>query len=267
MPKLIKKLISALLIVIISVAANAEINAKTTGIITGYSFHDLNSNGIDDYEPRLNGFSIVVKNVEGVAVQVGDLTGSNGYYHFQNLPFQKYIICEVLPSYSKWLTTTEQCVELELTEENSGAMILFGNRPVVETDIGCTRNQSYWSNTVQGDLLLKFLVQPQDVMYVGLIPYKLSELNRILDEPVAGNALLTLSQQIITTKTNILAGASSVTIAVTLADADSAIGSLTIPPESANFIDPTTKPGMAFLALAAQLERFNSGMSQIPACK
>lgn len=264
MPSFIQKTLPVLLTLFISVAASAE----SIGSIIGYNFYDGNSNAIDDSETRLPGFTLVVTSLEGgTPVQMSDLTDVTGSFSFENLPLQKYLVCEVLPANSKWITTTEQCVQIELTEDNSNVALSIGNRPKVETDLGCTYQQSFWSNSIQGELLLRFLMQPPDTMIAGLNKYKLSEVNRILDEPVASNALLTLSHQLITAKINIMNGANANAIAATVANADAAIGALALPPFSTNYIDSSTKPGINFLYLATQLERFNLGQTQIPACK
>lgn len=259
MPSLFNKFVSILLIVFVAAASQAA-------TVSGYNFHDLNNNGIDDTEPRLPGFSIVVKNLDGIAIQVHDLTDVTGSFKITDLPWQKYIVCEVLPALSKWITTTPQCIEIELGEVNADVVLTFGNRPKLETDIGCTRAQNFWSSSTQGDLLLKFILQAPATVTVGANTYDGKQVNTILDQPVAGNALVTLAHQLITAKVNVLAGASGTTIAATITNADAAIGPLVIPPQSTNFIDPKSKPGISFMSLAATLEKFNNGLTSVPKC-
>jgi len=66
--------------------------------IHGYKFHDLNGNGLDDGEPRLEGWTIVLVGTDGMGNAVSDstLTDSNGEYEFTELAPGTYTISEQL---------------------------------------------------------------------------------------------------------------------------------------------------------------------------
>lgn len=250
----------ALLIIATSIA-----QAAPWGTIHGHKFNDLNGNGIDNSEPRIGGITIVVQNIGGgIPVQVAENTDGLGRYVFTNLPFQKYIVCEVLAVNSPWVPTTPQCVEVELTSKDSSDMVIFGNKRKPDNDIGCTRTQGFWGSSPAGELLLKFLVP--GTMPLGNTNYTAAQLNSIFDKAVGGNALLILAHQLIAAKANVLAGANSAPIAATIVNADNAIAALIIPPIGASFVSPPSALGMIMTNLAADLDKYNNGLAGVPHC-
>lgn len=246
--------------------ASIPAQADTTGSVQGYVFHDANSNGADDTEMRLPGFTIVLKNLTGSAIRMADLSGVEGGFSFKDLPFQKYLLCEVFPADSKWITTTAQCQEIEVSEMNAAVMIAIGNRPRLETDIGCVRSFANWTGTPQGQLLFRFLVQDPTTITLGTMKYNSPQLISLLSMPSNGNALLTLGHQLIVAKTNIMATASATAIAASIANADTALADLSMPVGNSNFIDAKTPEGKKMLKLANELNRYNDGKAGVPIC-
>jgi hypothetical protein len=95
----------------------------------------------------------------------------------------------------------------------------------------CTYTWGYWRNHVE--------LWPATSLTLGSVNYTQAELISILDEPVAGNGLISLAHQLIAAKLNILAGADPSAAAATIAAADAQIGSLVIPPVGSGYIHPS----------------------------
>lgn len=261
--KLSHKIITILLLAFATVPAA---QADTTGSAQGYVFHDANSNGADDTEMRLPGFTIVLKNLTGATIRMADLSNVDGSFLFKDLPFQKYLLCEVFPADSKWITTTAQCQEIEISEMNAAVIIAIGNRPRLDSDIGCVRSFANWTGTPQGQLLFRFLVQDPTTITLGTAKYNSPQLISLLSMPPADNALLTLGHQLIIAKTNIMATASGTPIASSIASADTALADLSMPLGNSNFIDAKTPEGKKMLKLANELNRYNDGKAGVPIC-
>ena len=64
--------------------------------IYGYKFNDLNDNGVDNSEPRLAGFTIVLTGTSGLGnvVSATTVTGTNGQYSFTGLAPGDYTVSE-----------------------------------------------------------------------------------------------------------------------------------------------------------------------------
>ncbi len=251
--------------VLILVFATTVAHAAPWGTIHGHKFNDLNGNGVDNAEPRLPGFKIVIQNVGGTPYNNFDFTDAQGRYDFTNLPLQTYTVCEVLPVDPTWIPTTPQCVVIELTPKDSSDMVVFGNRIRTPNDQGCTRTQGFWGSSPQGQALVPILVPVQ--MTLGSVNYTASQLDDILDAPVAGNALLILAHQLIAAKLNILAGAAfGAGVAAKIVEANTAIGGLVIPPVGAGFVAPGSAAGTIMVGLATYLDAYNKGEIGIPHC-
>lgn len=262
MQSFVNKIITVFLLIFATTVAHAA----PWGTIHGHKFNDLNGNGVDNAEPRIPGIQIVIQNVGGIPYADSDITDAQGRYLFTNLPFQNYIVCEVLPLNTPWVPTTPQCVEYEITSKDSSEMIVFGNRRRTDTDLGCTRTQGFWGSSPQGQALLKALIPAPATLALGANAYTAVQLDSILDAPAAGNALLILAHQLITAKANILANASSAPILTTIANADTAIGALLIPPVGAAFVAPASPAGMIMTNLATDLDKYNNGLAGVPHC-
>ncbi|MHC4500613.1 MAG: right-handed parallel beta-helix repeat-containing protein, partial [Planctomycetota bacterium] len=109
------------------------------GSIHGYKFEDINGNGMDDIEPRLEGWVIelYLDDGDGSFEPFGDdalisaqVTGADGSYEFTGLEPGDYWVREVLQS--EWIQTTP---DPGLTMVLSGTHVTdlaFGNSPVGE---------------------------------------------------------------------------------------------------------------------------------------
>lgn len=259
-----QSLINKIFTVLLLVCATTFAQAAHWGTIHGYKFNDINGNGVDNAEPRLADIKIVIQNVGGVPYSDTDFTDALGRFSFTHLPFQTYTVCEVLTD-PKWIPTTPQCVEVELTPKDSSDMVIFGNKVRTQNDIGCTRTQGFWGSSPQGQALAKILVPAPSTMLLGTNGYTAVQLDSILDVPVMGNALLILAHQLIAAKFNILAGASN-TVSTTITNADTAIGALVIPPIGAAFVAPASPLGMTMTSLASDLDKYNQGKAGVPHC-
>lgn len=250
------------------VFATTIAQAAPWGTVHGHKFNDLNGNGFDNAEPRLAGFQITIQSNGGIPYFDSASTDAQGRYIFTNLPFQEYSVCEVLPLNSKWILTTPQCVDVDLTPKDSSDMVIFGNRLRTETDLGCTRTQGFWGSSPHGQLLLKAIVQglPGSTLALGTNNYSAAQLDSILDAPVAGNALLILAHQLIAAKMNLASGASYAVIIATIINADNAIGALLIPPVGAAFVSPASPAGAIMTSLASDLDKYNKGQAGVPHC-
>lgn len=259
-----QSLVNKIFTVLFLVFATAFAQAAPWGTVHGYKFNDLNGNGVDNGEPRLGGITI---SIQGNGVQRADITDALGRYDFTNLPFQEYIVCEVLGINSPWTPTTPQCVEIELTPKDSSDMVIFGNKRKPEEDKGCTRTQGFWGSSPQGQALVKAFFPPPTTLALGTNGYTAAQLDSILDAPVGGNAIINLAHQLIAAKLNILNGASSAPILTTINNADTAIGALIIPPIAGGVvISPASPLGMTMTSLASDLDKYNKGEAGVPHC-
>ena len=115
------------------------------------------------------------------------------------------------------------------------------------TPLGCTRTQGYWKNHAE--------VWTGQSLMLGTVNYNQTLLLSILNEPVRGNGLISLSHQLIAAKLNIAAGASVPTsVATAIVAADALIGGLIVPP-----VGGGTLPTSATSALTTTLNTYNNG--------
>ena len=88
---------------------------------------------------------------------------------------------------------------------------------------GCTGTIGFWRNNED-----EWAVQS---LTLGTVNYTKAQLLQILNQPVQGNGLISLSQQLIAAKLAAAAGATvPASIATAIADADALIGGLIVPP-------------------------------------
>ncbi len=234
------------------------------GRISGYKFFDSNQNGEDNAEPRLEGWTITLRNLGPIYVRRTAVTDENGEFSFRRLPLQRYEVCEQIPEVTPpWVPTTPTCVTLRLTEERRFKFTFFGNyREEDHNNGGCTLTQGYWKNhesevaaLVPGTLLL------------GSTGYSSSQLLSILTTPTGGNALIILAHQLIAAKLNVLNGASNTPIATTIQQADQAIGSLVVPPVGSDDVSPSSPLGQTMTSLSTILDSYNNGNLGVPHCE
>ena len=91
-------------------------------------------------------------------------------------------------------------------------------------------------------------------MTLGTVAYTKAQLLSIYFAPVAGNGLISLAHQLITTKLNICNGSNPTNIAATVAAADALIGGLVVPPVGGGFLAPGSTSG-----LTNTLDDYNNG--------
>ena len=114
-------------------------------------------------------------------------------------------------------------------------------------DLGCTFTQGYWKNHPEA--------WPVDTLMLGTVSYNQTELLSIFDQPVVGNGLISLAHQLIAAKLNAANGAFVPTgVATAIADADTLIGALVVPPVGSGYLAPS-----ATSALTTTLDTYNKG--------
>jgi hypothetical protein len=96
-------------------------------------------------------------------------------------------------------------------------------------------------------------------LQLGNVTYNQQELLAILNQPVRGNGLVSLAHQEIAAKLNIATGADESCVNETLAQADSLIGDLIIPPVGEGFLAPT--------GYERTLTAYNQGSLCVPSCE
>lgn len=134
-----------------------------------------------------------------------------------------------------------------------GYLITFTNTNVSQ---GCTFTQGYWK-THGGTKKNIPNAWPVASLVIGGQTYTKLELIAIMEAPTAGNGVMSLVQQLIAAKLNILNGASGATIAAAIAAADAMIdaaGGKIVPPYTSVFLDPSVTS-----ALNDQLTAYNEG--------
>lgn len=94
----------------------------------------------------------------------------------------------------------------------------------------CTYTQGYWKNHSSA--------WPVNSLMLGNVSYSKAQLLSILGQPAQGNGLTIVAHQLIAAKLNIANGASSATIAATIAQVDAAIGNLVCPPVGSGYLSP-----------------------------
>jgi hypothetical protein len=236
------------------------------GQIHGYKFNDLNGNGVDNNEPRLSSWTIQLTNLGPTSLSLTATTDQNGEFHFDGIPLQSYLVCEVIPDVQPaWTPTRPACVMVNLTSGMASGLVIFGNQRNEENNEGCTRTQGYWGHAPAGIARLRELVPT--TLQLGSISYTADQLLAILNKPVGGNAVINLAHQLIAAKLNILNGASSGPIASTIAAADTALNGYVIPPVGSAYVAPSSALGQTMVSLAGTLDLYNNGILGVPHCE
>jgi len=118
----------------------------------------------------------------------------------------------------------------------------------------CTFTIGYWKNHPEA--------WPVTSLTLGSVTYNQTDLLSILNTPAGGNGLLILGHQLIATLLNVAGGADPTPVASNIANANTLIGSLIMPP----------LPGSGFLAPSAvnadanALDNYNNGNTNVPHC-
>ncbi len=118
---------------------------------------------------------------------------------------------------------------------------------------GCVFGFGYWKNHPQA--------WPVTELQLGNVTYTQEQLLSIMHEPVRGNGLISLAHHLIATKLNVANGADPSCIQQTIADADTLIGDLVVPPVGDGYLAPRDVN-----ALKDTLEDYNEGHLCAPSC-
>jgi hypothetical protein len=111
---------------------------------------------------------------------------------------------------------------------------------------GCTLTQGYWKTHEDA--------WPVDSLTLGTVEYTKSQLLAILNTSVGGNGLIALAHQLIAAKLNVAAGADPTAVASYIAQADTMISGLVIPPVGSGFLKPSVTSDLVY-----DLDSYNSG--------
>ena len=115
-------------------------------------------------------------------------------------------------------------------------------------DFGCTYTQGYWKNHPEA--------WPVATLMLGTVSYNQAELLSIFDQSVGGNGLISLAHQLIAAKLNAANGAFvPVGVAAAIADADTLIDGLVVPPIGTGYLAPS-----ATSTLTNDLDQYNQGL-------
>jgi hypothetical protein len=133
-----------------------------------------------------------------------------------------------------------------------GVRLTFTNVEVA----GCTYTQGFWKTLGPSAKANNSNEWPVASLTLGTVVYTAAELQAILNTPVKDNGLISLAHQLIAAKLNVANGASSATIAASIAAADPLIGALVIPPVGGGSLDPSTTS-----ALTGALAGYNEGVT------
>lgn len=130
----------------------------------------------------------------------------------------------------------------------------------------CALSQGYWANHGPGAPGNQANVWPcpssGTCISLGTVGYTQPELKSIFDQPVSGNGLVSLAQQLIAAKFNNINWPNG-NVTNMIADADAMIGGLVVPPVggSISSLDPATTS-----ALVTKLARYNTGFVPCTTC-
>jgi len=119
----------------------------------------------------------------------------------------------------------------------------------------CVKTIGYWKNHPSA--------WPVSSLKLGNIIYSKAQLLLILNQPAAGNGLISLAHQLIASKLNVIAGAiPSSSIQGAIATADALIGNKIVPPIGSGYLTPATASH-----LTDDLEEFNNEETSTAPCQ
>lgn len=102
---------------------------------------------------------------------------------------------------------------------------------------------------------------PTTTLTLGTITYNSVQLLLILHQPVQGNGLVNLSQQLIAAKLNMAQGGDSAPLGTTVTQADALIANKVCPPIGVGMLPPGQTS-----AMVATLDNYNNGLLGVPHC-
>lgn len=125
----------------------------------------------------------------------------------------------------------------------------------------CTLTQGYWKTHGPVPTGNNEYTWPQEVkdngLMLGSVLYTPDQLLAIFNTPASGNGLIALAHQLIAAKLNIASGAAHPSdVDQAIADADTLIGGLVIPPVGSGFLKPAVTS-----ALTTALANYNEGVT------
>jgi hypothetical protein len=123
------------------------------------------------------------------------------------------------------------------------------NSVTISPPAGCTLTQGFWKNHPDA--------WPVDTLSIGGIVYTKAELIAMMKAPTKGNGIMSLVQQLIAAKLNVLSGADPSSISAAISAADTLIdnaGGKIVPPFTSPFLAPAVTS-----ALNDELTDFNEG--------
>jgi hypothetical protein len=153
-------------------------------------------------------------------------------------------------NYNELTPGTQYVIRIRANNVNGEAPSAFTETMVVSSGLlaaNCTYTQGYWKNHPEN--------WPVASLTLGTVNYTVAQLLFILGQPAQGNKLTILAHQLIAAKLNLANGASPVSIATTIANADALIGGLVVKP-----IGNGSLPASPATGYANTLDDFNNGL-------
>jgi hypothetical protein len=125
-------------------------------------------------------------------------------------------------------------------------------------DQDCTYTQGFWKthgpgNCHNGNNANEW---PVSSLVLGTVSYTAAELCSILQQPTAGNGLVSLAHQLIATKLNLAQGADPADANAAINAADTLIGSLVVPPVGSGYLHPSVTS-----STTQSLDNYNNGIT------
>jgi len=244
---------------------NAQFDGdRTCGTATlgDYVWNDLNKDGIQDSNEF--GMSAVTVNLlpcSGTVPVATTTTDLAGKYLFNSITPGSYKVQFVLPSGYVFSPKNQGMVgtidsDADVTSGitacvnlASGTNDLTWDAGMYLKNSGCTYTQGFWKNHTDN--------WPATSLKLGSVMYTKDQLLTILQTPVKGNGLISLSHQLIAAKLNIINGAMvPATIQAAINSAESMIGGLVVPPIGNGYIATASTS-----ALEGTLDTYNSGLA------
>ncbi len=120
-------------------------------------------------------------------------------------------------------------------------------RDAQNNSLDCTFTLGFWKTHPE--------MWPVGSLTLGTVVYSQSQLLDILNEPVRGNGLVSLSHQVIAVKLNVANGADGSVLGTGVADADALIGGLVVPPVGTGYLETSTTSSFTNL-----FDMYNNGV-------
>jgi hypothetical protein len=192
--------------------------------------------GTPTYNELPNNGSFMVGPNGIVIAEVGDMFDETGV--FTNYNYE-------LDENTEYVFRVRAKGDANGTASLNSANVFTGTIPHTEN---CTFTQGYWKNHPEA--------WPVSSLTLGTVVYSATQLLAILNQPAAGNGLISLAHQLIAAKLNLAQGADPTAITGSNLAADALIGGLVIPPVGGGFLAPGAVSGLESI-----LDDFNNGLT------